>query len=81
MSATTIKLESDLVRKVTALKPKDESISAYVRELIEREHRARMHRAAAITYQQFLHDNPEERAAMEVWETAPLVAEVEPRQP
>ena len=54
MPATTIKLEADLVKKVTALKPKDESISGYVRELIEKEHRARENRAAAGLYQQFL---------------------------
>jgi len=66
-----------LVRKVTALKPKDESIPGYVRVLIEKEHRARENRAAANVYQQFLDKNPEERAAMEGWESAPLVNEVE----
>ena len=81
MPATTIKLESDLVKKVAALKPKDASISGFVRELIEKEHRAREHRAAAVAYQQFLRENPEERAAMEVWESAPLVETIEPRQP
>ena len=81
MPATTIKLEADLVKKVTSLKPKDESISAYVRELIEREHRARANREAAGQYQQFLHENPEERAALEIWESAPLVDEIEPRKP
>lgn len=81
MSATTIKLESDLVKKVAALKPKDESISGYVRGLIEKEHWAREHREAANTYQQFLRENPEERAAMEVWESAPLVDDVEPKGP
>jgi predicted CopG family antitoxin len=81
MSATTIKLEADLVKKVTALKPKDESISAFVRELIEKEHRARENRASAVVYQQFLEDNPDERAAMEVWESAPLVDEIEPKKP
>ena len=80
MSATTIKLDSDLVKKVTALKPKDESISRFVRELIEKEHRAREHRAAATVYQEFLRDNSEERAAMEVWESAPLVDNVEPEK-
>jgi predicted CopG family antitoxin len=80
MSATTIKLEADLVKKVAALKPKDESISAFVRELIEKEHRARENRASAVAYQQFLEDNPEERAAMEVWESAPLVSEIEPKK-
>lgn len=81
MPATTIKLEADLVKKVTALKPKDESISAFVRELIEREHRARAHREAAGLYQQFLQENPEERAAMEVWESAPLVDDIETGKP
>lgn len=81
MPATTIKLEADLVKKVTALKPKNESISAYVRELIEKEHRARENQAAAGIYQQFLDKNPKERAAMEVWESAPLVNDVEPQKP
>ena len=81
MSATTIKLEADLVKKVTALKPKDESISAFVRELIEKEHRARENRTAAVLYQRFLEENSDERAAMEVWESAPLVDEVEPKKP
>ena len=80
MSATTIKLEADLVKKVMALKPKDASISAFVRELIEKEHRSRQNRAAAVVYQQFLEENPDERAAMEVWESAPLVDEIEPRR-
>lgn len=69
------------MKKVTSLKPKDESISGYVRALIEREHRARQHRQAAAAYQQFLQDNPEERAAMEVWESAPLVQDMEPKKP
>jgi hypothetical protein len=81
MPATTIKLEADLVRKVTALKPKDESISGFVRDLIEKEHRARENRASAIVYEQFLRDNPDEQSAMEVWESAPLVTEIEPRRP
>lgn len=81
MPATTIKLEADLVKKVTALKPKDASISGFVRELIEREHRARENLASAVVYQHFLRENPEEMAAMEVWESTPLAGEIEPRKP
>jgi predicted CopG family antitoxin len=81
MPATTIKIESDLVKKVTGLKAKDESISGYVRELIEREYRARHHRQAAAAYQQFLQQHPEEKAAIEVWESAPLVQEPESPKP
>lgn len=81
MPATTIKLEAELVKKVTSLKPKDESISGYVRSLIEREHRAREHRAAANVYRRFLDENPEERSAMEIWQSAPLVDDIEPEKP
>jgi hypothetical protein len=63
------------------LKPKEESISGFVRELIEKEHRARENRAAAVEYRQFLEENPEERAAIEVWESAPLVDDIERKKP
>lgn len=69
------------MKKVATLKPKDESISGFVRGLIEREYRAREHRASAVVYQQFLRENPGEQAAMEEWESAPLVDEIEPRKP
>jgi hypothetical protein len=81
MPATTIKLEPELVKMVATLKPKDESISGYVRSLIEQEHAARQHREAALTYQKFLRDNPKERAAMDAWASAPLVVDVESKRP
>ena len=81
MPATTIKLEDELVKKVTSLKPEGQSISGYVRGLIEREHLARELRAAATVYQRFLDENPGERAAMETWESAPLVDDVESDKP
>lgn len=81
MPATTIKLEDELVKKVTSLKLEGQSISGYVRGLIEREHRARELRAAATAYQRFLDENPDERAAMELWESAPLVDDVESDTP
>lgn len=66
---------------MTVLKPKSESISAFVRELIEREYRAREHRTATVEYQQFLRDNPDEQAAMEAWESAPLGDDIRPKKP
>lgn len=81
MSATTVKLESDLVQKVTELKPQGQSVSAFVRGLIEKEHRARQLHESAQTYEQFLREHPEEREAMEVWESAPLSNTIEPKRP
>ena len=81
MSATTVKLESDLVAKVSALKQPEQSISAFVRSLIEKEHRDRRLRESAHTYEQFLREHPAERKAMEVWESAPLSDSIEPKVP
>jgi predicted CopG family antitoxin len=78
MPSTTVKLEAELARKVTSLKPAKQSISAYVRGLIEKEHRERQLRAAAQSYEQFLHKNSAEREAMEVWASAPLSDTIEP---
>ncbi len=66
--------------KVSEIKG-DESISAYVRSLIEKEYRDRLLRRAAAEYERFLREHPGEREAMEVWEDAPLAGEIEPRKP
>ena len=81
VAATTIRLEADLVRKVAALKPRNESVYGFVRGLIEKEYLARNNRDAAVTYRRFLVDHPEEQAAMEGWETAPLVDEMDAKRP
>ncbi len=74
------KARGRLGQKGHGLKAKGVSISAFVRDLIEKEHRAGANRVAVV-YQQFLIENPEERAAMEVWESAPLVDDMEPKKP
>ena len=81
MPATTVKLESDLVDKATELKSPGQSVSAYVRSLIEKEHRDRKLREGAQAYELFLQEHPAEREAMEVWESAPLSDSFEPKQP
>ncbi len=81
MPATTIKLESDLVEKAANLKAPEQSISAYVRNLIEKEYRDKRLRESAQAYEQFLCDHPDECEAMETWESAPLAGVIEPKQP
>lgn len=72
MPPTRVELESDLVEKVAALKEPDQTIAAFIRGLIEKEHRERRLRESAQLYEQFLRDNPDEREALEVWESAPF---------
>ncbi len=81
MSATTIRLDAGLLRKVVSLKPKDKSISGYGRGLIERGYQVRELQAAARTYERHLQENPKERSTMEVWESVHLSKEIEPRLP
>jgi len=72
MAATTIKLEGDVYEKVGNLKGAEQSATAYVRALIEREYSQRQQQAAAEAYRLFLQDHPEERTELETWEEAPL---------
>jgi hypothetical protein len=72
MRATIIKLEPDLHEKVRSLKAPEQSATAYVRDLIEREFGQRQQRAAAEAHQSFLQAHPEERAQLEAWEQAHL---------
>jgi hypothetical protein len=81
MPSTTIKLGPDLLEKAHAIMPKGSNVSACVRELIEREYRERRLREAALSYAAFLEQHPDERTALEVWESAPLVDDVEARGP
>jgi predicted transcriptional regulator len=72
MASTTIKLDEDLYEKVGDLKAVEQSATAYVRALIEREYSQRQQRAAADAYQAFLQAHPEEQAELATWESAPL---------
>ncbi len=72
MPSTTIKVESDLLKDITRVKPKEQSISAFVREVLERDIRRRKMKEAAHEYQKFLAGQPEEEAEMEAWESARL---------
>lgn len=72
MEATTIKLENPLLNQLYESKPKGLSLSAFVRELLEREVRQRKMAQAAGQYSEFLKANPDEAVWMEEWEAAPL---------
>ena len=72
MHATTIKLDGMLIKRLTALKPRDETLSAFVRGVLDAEIRRRQLRVAAENYAEFLRAHPEEADEMGVWATASL---------
>jgi hypothetical protein len=74
MRATTIKVEGDLLKEIERAKPPRQSISAYVRSILEREMRRLKLAEAGERYAQFVHDAPDEGAWLEEWDRADLAA-------
>jgi hypothetical protein len=72
MRATTIKVEGDLLRELERTKPPSQTLSAYVRSLLEREMRRQKVAQAADRYADFLRETPDERTWLEEWANADL---------
>ena len=72
MSATTVKLDGELLRAIATVKSPRQTLSAYVREALQRDLRRQQMREAAETYMNLLRTDAAERDAMDEWETAPL---------
>jgi hypothetical protein len=75
MSATTVKLDAELLKAIASVKPRAQTLSAYVREALHRDLRRRQMREAAEKYRALLRNNPAERKALDEWEAAPLATE------
>lgn len=72
MSGTTVKLDGELLRAISMMKPARQTLSSYVREALRRDLRRQQIRDAAETYKNLLRTNLSERNAMNEWEAAPL---------
>jgi len=72
MPATTVKVEGELLRRIERAKPAAQTVTAFVREAIERELRRRTLTESAVRYAEFLGATAAEREAMEEWEAADL---------
>lgn len=72
MKATTIKVEDPLLEELNSMKPKEKSLSSFVRDILDGEVRRMKLISAADRYTAFLDDHPEEREWLTSWEEAPL---------
>lgn len=72
MQAKRIKLDGALVQRLKRLKPRNQALSAFVRDVLAGEVRNRGHLAAADRYAEFLRAHPMEADAMDAWMAAPL---------
>lgn len=80
MQATTIKLDGRLVSKLKGLMPPDETLSGFVRAILDAEVRRQQQVASAEKYVAFLRTHPEEAEAMNEWAAAPLDRSPKPRK-
>jgi hypothetical protein len=72
MKATTIKLEGELLESLEASKPRDQSLTAYVRTVL-RENLDRIEvREAAVAYRAFVESHEDEKALLDEWDRADL---------
>jgi hypothetical protein len=81
MQATTIKLDAKLHTSIRKLKPREQSLTGYVRDLIAGEERRRALEAAADEYEGLLASNKDEATWLKEWESAPLAVAPKRRKP
>ena len=72
MEATTIKLDSKLHIAIRRLKPRDQTLTGYVRELVAREEKRCALESAADAYEALLASNKDEAGWLAAWEAASL---------
>jgi len=73
MKATTIKVDGSLLVELERHKPKDQSLTAFVREVLAREVRRLQLEEAADRYAGFLARERREREWLAEWDSADLV--------
>jgi len=72
MKATTVKLDGELLARIEESKPQGQSLSAYVRMVLQRNLDRTRVRDAAVEYRTFLASDPEEQRALDEWDRADL---------
>lgn len=72
MIATTVKLDGEVFKEIKQTIRGSQSITSFVRESVQAELKRRKMHDAAVQYQQFLQDNPDEAGDLALWEAADL---------
>ena len=72
MQATTIKLDARLHSSIRRMKPREQTLTGFVRDLVVREEKRRALESAADAYAALLEGHKDEAAWLTAWESAPL---------
>ena len=74
MKATTVKADGELLRAIEEIKPTSQTVSAYVRSVLQRVVDSHRLQEAAVAYRAFVEANPQERHWLLEWDSADLMS-------
>jgi hypothetical protein len=72
MKATTVKVDGELLMEIERVKPRSQTLTAFVRSVLQQEIQRRRMAEAAGRYAAFLRDAPDERGWLGAWDRADL---------
>lgn len=76
---TTVKLDASVVREAASVLEPGQTLTSYVRQVVQRDIQRRKLKQAARVYREFLEKDPEERKDLEDWERADLARTPAPK--
>lgn len=74
MKATTVKVDGELLRAIEEIKPPSQSVTSYVRSVLQKAVDSHRLQEAAVAYRVFVEANPEERHWLLEWDSADLMS-------
>lgn len=72
MKATTVKVDGELLAELERVKPRSQTLTGFVRSVLQQEVQRRRMAEAAGRYAEFLRDAPDERSWLGDWDRADL---------
>lgn len=81
MQATTIKLDPRLHSAIRRMKPREQTLTGFVRALVAREEKRLALEAAAEAYVSLVKGSKDEARWLTAWESAPLATAPKRRKP
>ena len=81
MSASTIKLDGEILEEIKPFLEKKQSLSAFVRQSIRNEIKRKKMKKAAITYSETMNEDKDEINEMSEWESADLSRPMKNHEP
>lgn len=70
MQATTIKLDPRLHSAISRMKPREQTLTGFVREMVDKEEKRRALESAADAYATLIKEDKDEAAWLAAWESA-----------